>query len=109
MNIQNPEEDRKLSELLRANRQVPPLPPGFKQAVWHRIERAEPAQAAPVWSILARLTETLARPRFALATLSGMLALGVLAGVWQGQDHARGAAQARYLASVAPWQEHARP
>lgn len=99
------EYDRKLSDLLRKNRPAPPLPPDFKNAVWRRIEHDVTASHAPVRSYLARLVDVLVRPRFAAAGLGAVLVLGLLMGAWQGQGHARVAARARYVASVAPWQE----
>ena len=106
MNSQTLEEDRKLSGLLRESRPEPSLPPGFQQVVWRRIERGEAAQDAPNWAFIERLTEALLRPRFALTSLSIVLTVGMVAGVWQGQDDARGIARARYVAAVAPGQVH---
>ena len=53
--------------------------------------------------MLGRWMESLLRPRWALASMSVALALGLTAGVWQGQSHAKAIARARYVAAVAPW------
>ena len=103
MNRQDAEADRKLSALLRESRPAPSLPPDFQQAVWRRLERSEASQTVPAGALLARLAEAFVRPRFALASLSVMLAFGLVAGAWQGQDRAKAVARARYVATVAPW------
>jgi hypothetical protein len=50
--------------------------------------------------------ERLLRPRIAVAGLAGLLLVGAVAGVASGQAAARQAAQARYLAAVAPQSMH---
>jgi hypothetical protein len=97
----------RLRELLREARPAPPLPPRFQEAVWRRIAETESAAdpAGPLtW--LDLLVERLLRPRIALAGLVALLLIGGLAGVASGQAAARQAAQARYLASVAPQPLH---
>src|ERR1039458_6390728 len=58
MNSQTP-DDAKLRALLRESRLAPELPPGFQDAVWRRLERAEaPAanwlDAPAAWFLPAR-------------------------------------------------------
>lgn len=104
MKRQDIQGDPELSVLLHQNRPTPSLPPGFQEAVWRRIDRAKEDRAESNLGFLVRFAETLLRPRFALATLSAVLACGLLAGAWAGQGHAMTAARARYVASVVPWQ-----
>lgn len=96
-------DERELSAMLRETRNAPPLPPGFHDAVWRRIERAETGGgedfAAP-W--LERLAGLVLRPRWAVAALSAMLVLGAVAGTLSGRGAADEAAQERYVASVSP-------
>ncbi len=106
MKRQDIQGDPELSTLLRQSQPAPSLPPGFQEAVWQRIDRAKEDhdRAVANYGFLVRLAETLLRPRFAVATLSAILAFGLLAGAWAGQGHALTAARARYVASVVPWQ-----
>lgn len=93
-----------LRDLLRESRAEPPLASNFQDAVWRRIEHAEAPVAAthsPAhW--LERWVEILLVPRFALAGLALMLAVGGFTGMTSTAGVAREQAQARYLSSVAP-------
>ncbi|TAK97582.1 MAG: hypothetical protein EPO07_13030, partial [Verrucomicrobia bacterium] len=96
-------EDAKLSALLRESRTTSPLPPRFQEGVWRRIENAEsPARSevAPSW--LDAFAALVLRPRFATIAAVLLIMLGVMAGVRAGSESARQAAQARYVAVVAP-------
>jgi hypothetical protein len=96
-------DDAKLRVLLRASRPAPELPPGFQNAVWRRIERAEtPAASLPAADWLDRLAAWLLRPGRALATAAAMLLLGISLGIAQGAGHANELAKERYLDSVSP-------
>ena len=89
--------------LLRAARPAPDLPPGFQDAVWRRLERAEPhapALAAADW--IDALAAWFLRPRRALATAAAMLLLGLSLGIVQGTHRANDLARERYLDSVSP-------
>ena len=97
-------EDHKLQALLRGSRPASALPPRFQQNVWRRIEDAE-APARPT-SWLDALANLILRPRFALATASVLVLVGVFAGVQEGRDVARHDAQMNYFASVAPNPQH---
>jgi hypothetical protein len=96
-NSQSP-DNAKLRALLRESRLAPELPPGFQDAVWRRIERAE----TPAANWLDSLVAWFLRPRLALATAAAMLLLGVSLGIAQGASHADELAKARYLNSVSP-------
>ena len=96
-------DDAKLSQLLREARPAPPLPPGFQNAVWRRLEKAEPPQepfSLAGW--LDRCAAWLLRPRLAAAGLAVLLLVGALVGVMDGVSLSKQAAQQRYLASVSP-------
>jgi hypothetical protein len=100
-------DDGKLRAILRESRPAPALPPRFQEAVWRRIERAEaPAEPPATLSWLDLVVERLLRPRLALAGLSLLLLAGVITGVLSNVSPDRQAAQARYLAAVAPNSTH---
>ena len=101
-NSQVPDE-AKLRALLRESRAAPELPPGFQNAVWRRIERAEtPAATLSPTDWLDRLASWFLRPGRAFATAAAMLVIGISLGIAQGASHARDLAKARYLDSVSP-------
>jgi hypothetical protein len=91
-------DDAQLRALLRESRPTPELPPGFENAVWRRIERAE----APAADWLDALASWFLRPRRAFATAAAMLLLGLSLGIAQGASRANDLARARYLDSVSP-------
>jgi hypothetical protein len=96
-------DDAKLGALLRESRPAPDLPPGFENAVWRRIERAEaPAVARPAADWLDRLAEWFLRPGRAFVTAAVMLVLGISLGIAEGATHGKDLAKARYLDSVSP-------
>ena len=97
MNSQTP-DDAKLRTLLRESRLAPELPPGFQDAVWRRLERAQ----TPAANWLDALAAWFLRPRLAFATAAAMLLLGISLGIAQGASHADEMAKARYLNSVSP-------
>jgi len=101
-NSQVPDE-AKLRALLLASRPAPELPPGFQNAVWRRIERAEcPEANLPAAEWLDRLAAWFLRPGRALATAAAMLLLGISLGIAQGARRANDLAKERYLDSVSP-------
>jgi hypothetical protein len=96
-------DDAKLRALLRESRSAPDLPPGFQDAVWRRIERADITGASPVatgW--INQVAAWFLRPNRALATAVAMLLLGVSLGIAQGASQANDLARQRYLNSVSP-------
>jgi hypothetical protein len=64
--------DARLSELVRASRPKAELPPGFQNAVWRQIEKAE----APSVSVLERVAMWFATPRLATAAAVVVILLG---------------------------------
>lgn len=92
--------DAKVSALLRQSRAAPSLPPRFQHNVWRRIEDAEATAGPSSW--LDALAALVLRPRFALAAVTALVLAGVFLGAVEGRHEARHAAQANYLAAVAP-------
>ena len=92
--------DNKFSEVLRAARPSPSLPPRFQENVWRRIEEAEAPANSGSW--LDAFVSLVLRPRFAFATVGALVLAGVLLGTYQGAQNAKQTEQARYLAAVAP-------
>jgi hypothetical protein len=105
---QTPEDDRALGQVLREWKVKAPLPPRFQDGVWRRIERAERQVEPGTWARLARMLETgLLRPRFALAYLAVLLAMGVLGGTFAAQATSRrlnADLGLRYVQSLDPYQ-----
>ena len=95
-------EDAKLRALVREGRSAPDLPPGFQNAVWKRIERTE---ATPQSHWLEALAGWLFRPRFAAASLAAVMLLGIVSGVFTSARAGQVGSQARYVASVDPFQK----
>jgi hypothetical protein len=93
-------DDTKFSQVLRAARPSPSLPPRFQENVWRRIEDAEAPAKSGSW--LDALAALVLRPRFACATVATLVLAGVLLGTYQGAQTAKQNEQARYLALVAP-------
>src|SRR5689334_19773028 len=68
-------DDVKLRGLLRSGRPSAELPPGFRDAVWHRIETGEERSAG----LLERLAQLFLTPR--LATVAVTVVVIVAAGI----------------------------
>jgi hypothetical protein len=95
--------DEKLGALLRTSRVPPSLPPRFKENVWRRIEDAEaPVKSGENITWLESLAALILRPRFAYATVAGLMLGGVSLGAYNGVQAARHNAEARYVALVEP-------
>ena len=103
-NQPHPRDDGRLRTLLRESWPAPPLPPRFPESVWRRIERAETstARAPSALAGLERWVERLLVLRFALASLTLLLAAGGLTGVITSTGTVKKQAQERYLSAVAP-------
>jgi hypothetical protein len=95
-------DDVKLAALLRESRTSPSLPPRFQENVWRRIEDAEAPKSANEMNWLDAAVSLILRPRFAFATLGGLMFLGISLGTFDASKIARHDAEARYVASVAP-------
>src|SRR5258708_16951817 len=101
VNFEN--DDGRLSAILRESRPQPSLPTRFQQEVWRRIEHAPTAVTADsVQTWIESMLERILQPRLALVGAIALVILGGLAGMVQGSMSAKVAAQARYVAAVAP-------
>ena len=92
---------------MRKSRPEAQLPPGFQDAVWRKIERAQTVRPRnTLGERLDQLAGWLLRPRLALALAVVMAAGGITAGIAQGEGLASNIARAKYLASVNPSDLH---
>lgn len=95
--------DARLRNLLREARPAPPLPPGFQNAVWRRIERVKAAhETTSLAAWFDQCATWILRPRWALATVAVVLLIGTTIGVMDGSGASKQAAQMRYLSAVSP-------
>ena len=84
-----------------------PLPPRFQEQVWKRIDRAEVPTISLVDAMRAWFAMAFARPAFAVAYVSVLLATGLALGFVQASNRtARWDRQleARYVQSIDPYQ-----
>jgi hypothetical protein len=102
MNDSIPGPDDRLRALLREARPTVSVGPGFQDRVWRRIERLERDEPARASSWLARAAALILQPRMAGALALVMVLVGAGIGAAQGNLAARQAAQARYVATIAP-------
>lgn len=102
MKILNSPADERLRSLLRATRPSPALLPRFEENVWRRIEADEKRQAVNESGWLGLLAGWCLRPKFALALMAVVAVAGLGLGWIHAEQQARFAAQARYVAAVAP-------
>ncbi len=106
-----PENDKRLDELMRQWTVETPLPPRFQERVWQRIARAEakPENARTFWAGLVYYIEAiLPAPKVAYAYAAILLLLGVAGGAWAAQrqtSRLEAALSYRYVQSVDPYQK----
>jgi hypothetical protein len=100
MNTSSPEDPR-FRALVRDARPAPDLPPGFQNAVWRRLEKADTKPASP-FGRLDELVVWLLRPRHALVGATVLVLVGISIGIVQSGSLARDLARDRYVASVNP-------
>ena len=101
--------DEALRKLLKEWRtEDAPLPPGFQEAVWRRVERAQSPATPSVWAAIADWIRTmLPRPALAASYVAILLFIGVSAGWTQArQETARvkGELGERYIRMLDPYQ-----
>ena len=103
--------DEALRKVLKEWRTDAALPPGFQEAVWQRIERAEGVQtpaARSFWTFVAHWIGTvLPRPALATAYVAVLLAVGVTAGWAQARQNTarvKGELGERYVRVLDPYQ-----
>ncbi len=104
-------QDEALRRVLKEWRTDVALPPRFQEAVWRRIELAEPVPApiAPsLWAVIAHWIGTvLPRPALATAYVAVVLAVGVTAGWAQARletARVKGELGERYVRVLDPYQ-----
>jgi hypothetical protein len=101
-------KDERLSRVLKTWKIDAPLPPHFQDQVWQRIARADRMGEATLWTVFQGwLVAALSRRAVAVAYLAVLLATGLTAGYWSGQQKSRHVATSlseRYLQSVDPYQ-----
>src|SRR5713101_3041090 len=79
--------DQGLRKLLKLWRTDAPLPPGFQEGVWRRIERRQTQAAPSAWATIAHWIGTvLPRPVLAASYVTLLLAIGVTGG-WTQARH----------------------
>jgi hypothetical protein len=91
-----------LAAWLREARAIRPLPTGFPQAVWRRIEKAEVPQSTPSRSWIDQWADLLMRPKWALAGAAVVILAGCVVGIHDGMTGVNQLARDRYLTAVAP-------
>jgi hypothetical protein len=92
--------DSEFDDLLKAARGAEPLPPLFRQGVWHRIECAgQPSAGLAAW--FGAMASTLARPWAAVAAVAATVTVGLwfgFASAPEPQD-----SKAAYAESISPF------
>lgn len=101
-NETNSSEDAQLRARLHEAHPANELPPGFKNAVWRRIEKPD-EKTQPRW--YDAVAAWLFRPQFALASLAVVMVLGAFLGLAMGDAAVKNSAQARYVLAVDPFQK----
>jgi hypothetical protein len=100
------ENQAPVSNLLREWRVDAPLPPGFQDQVWRRIDRAVPRE--PAWLARVRqVVRAMTRPALAVSYLAVLLLAGLATGYIQAKAaNARtdDRLSARYVQAVDPYQ-----
>jgi hypothetical protein len=104
------DDDKALSSLLKEWKVEAPLPPGFQEQVWRRIEREEEprtVRALSPWAVVQNwMANILPRPALAVAYVGILLAAGAGIGWTQGQIEAQRISEqlsASYVKSVDPY------
>ena len=96
-----------LEGLLQEWRVTAPLPPRFSEQVWKRIERAAVPSISTVDALRAWFAMAFAKPAFAVAYVSVLIATGLLLGFFQANHRAaqwERQLEARYVQSIDPYQ-----
>jgi len=101
-------EDQMLGKLLKEWKISQPVPPRLREGVWRRIARAE---AQPELGLAGGWNEWLARmfakPALAVGYITVLLAAGLTAGYFRGEDQqhrVNDELAARYVQSLDPYQ-----
>ena len=91
-------EDPRLNALVRSSRPSAELRPGFRDAVWRRIEKAE----LPRHGMLEQMARWFLSPRLATAAVMLVMVVAGGAGALRGIQKGDRLARDRYVASVDP-------
>jgi hypothetical protein len=92
--------DSEFDDLLKTAREMDPLPPSFRQGVWHRIECAgQPSAGLATW--LESVAFTLARPWAAVAAVTATVTIGLWFGVASAPEPKD--AKVAYAESISPF------
>jgi hypothetical protein len=91
-------DDAKLTTLLRSGRPGAELRPGFRDAVWRRVEKDQ----EPSVSIVERLAQWFLTPRLATVAVTAVVLLAAGVGAVHGMHRGERQARDRYVASVDP-------
>lgn len=100
-------KDRQLEGLLQEWRVTSPLPPRFGEQVWKRIERVEVTRISVVDAVRTWVAMAFARPAFAFAYVSVLVAVGLALGFLQANQKTAEwdrQLEARYVQSIDPYQ-----
>ncbi len=104
----NHEQDRSQDRVLREWVVDAPMPPRFQEQVWQRISRTKARPEPTFRAALAQFLEVvLPRPKFALAYLAVLLAVGMAGGSLAAQiksNRLDAALSQRYVQSIDPYQ-----
>ena len=87
MNQRPDKSDDALSQALKQWRVKNPLPPGFQQSVWQKIDcqATAPTHQSVFESFRSWMTGAISRPRVAATYLAALLLIGITVGWTQGQ------------------------
>lgn len=103
----NDPDDHVLSSALRSWKVSQPLPPGFQDQVWRRIERAEVLKRRSWFAEAAQfLDRAFARPALAYAYVLLFLGIGLTGGyvkAHQQENRIETQLAARYVQSIDPY------
>jgi hypothetical protein len=101
------DNDTQLDGILKVWRVTSALPPRFTEQVWKRIEKAEISKVSVSDAVRVWFTTAFARPRFAFAYVSILIAAGLTLGFVQ-VNHQTAEwdrqLESRYLQSIDPYQ-----
>ena len=104
----NPDHwDASLQRTLQQWKVVDPLPGGFEQRVWRRIDFQQKNKPAGAWAVVQGILEDLRRPALATSYIAFLLLVGVGTGYWHARmDNARASQElgARYVHMMDPYQ-----
>jgi hypothetical protein len=101
------ENEMRLEQVLQEWRVTSPLPPRFREQVWQRIDRTAAAKISISEVLQVWFATAFARPAFAFAYVSVLLALGLALGFVQANRRSAEVSQqleARYVQSIDPYQ-----